>query len=133
MTSRLSWGIESTKSTSKTSLTLAVLVLMRGAFSTTLTSSTLLEATSMTRFSSTGALMPTLMLSWTTVWSLGASTLTWKTPGSSTGKRNPPSAFVYVVLRPPICVSETSVTFTPERGAPVWSNTYPRIEPESPR
>ena len=48
----------------------------------------------MIRFSSTGALMPTLTLSCTTVCSLGASTFTWKTPGSSTGKRNPPSALV---------------------------------------
>jgi hypothetical protein len=73
---------------------LAVVVLTRGAFSTTFTSSTRSLATSMTMFSSAGALMPTFTFSWTWVFSLGASVRTWKVPGSRMGKRKKPSSLV---------------------------------------
>jgi hypothetical protein len=69
-------------------------VLIRGARSTTFTSSTLLLATSITMFSSIGAFRPTFTLSCRNVCILGAVARTLKTPGSSTGKRKAPSELV---------------------------------------
>ena len=59
--SRETMGSASRYSRSYTSLTLLVVVLTSGAFSTTFTSSTLPVSTSMTMFSSTAELTPTWM------------------------------------------------------------------------
>ena len=79
---------------SYTSFTLALVVLTSGGRSTTCTSSTLPAATSITNSTSAGALMPTLTAFCTAVVSRGASARTRNTPGSTSGKRKPPSALL---------------------------------------
>ena len=86
-------GIWSTNSESKTSLTTALLVLTTGARSMTLTSSVAVS-TSIIRVTSAGALTPTLMPFWWTVFIFGTVAVTSKTPGMSPTNRNSPVALV---------------------------------------
>ena len=101
----------------KVSRTLPRVVTTRGAFSTTLTSSTSVLDTSMTTFISVFSPDFTSRSLWMTVRSLGAETFSSYFPTGIASSAKWPSGLLYA--RRPVF----SCTLTPDSGFPPWSNT----------
>jgi hypothetical protein len=133
MTSRFSWGSESTKSRSKTSFTLALLVFTSGAFSTDLDLLDLVAGHLHDQVHVGGRVDAHLDVLLDHRAQLGRVGAHLEGPGIEDGEAE---AALLVGCRssflPPIWVADEVVILMPFSGEPDWSSTHPTIDPESP-